>query len=118
MKPWMKIALGISVLWTISMPFMMIHLILTPRPPSSAAIDPWALKLLLFSLANFLLIGPAWVVFIGCAVCRRDWSVGKRIAWFIGLVGGPWALITWPWFYLQHIVTHPVGSPVFGPRNS
>lgn len=116
MKPWIKAGLGISVAWTLVMPFLMIHLILAPRAHSSVAINYWALKLMILNLASFIVITPAWGTFLAYAACRREWSVGKRVAWVIGLVGGPWVLITWPWFFIRYIVRHPANMPVFGAR--
>ena len=113
MKRWMKISLGISVVWTMVMPFLMVYLILAPRPHTNTPVDPLVLRLMLLSLANFLLIAPAWVTFQIYAITRVNWPVWKRVVWVIGLIGGPWVLITWPWFYIRHILTHPMDEPLF-----
>ena len=116
MKSWVKIALGIGVAWTLSMPLVMVWLIMSPHAEHlGPGMDPWVLKLMLLSFGNCLIITPAWIFLLLYAVKRSDWSTRRRILWCVGLIGGPWVLVTWPWFYFRWILTAPADRPLLDP---
>lgn len=111
MKPWIKILVGLGILWIPVSNALLLYLCLAN--PSRHL-----LLLILSSFLSCIILCLNWI-FLSIYVFRRnELSIQKRVLWIVGFIAGPIALFVQPAFYVLYILKHPNNLPLFDPLGS
>ncbi len=111
MKLWIKLLVGLGILWIPISNILLIYLVLT-------GISQHLALIVISSFMSCFILCANWL-FLSIYVYRRyELPMGKRVMWIIGFVAGPFALFVQPAFYFLYILKHPADLPLFNPLGS
>jgi len=111
MKPWIKILVGLGILWIPISNALLLYLVCN-NPSNHLAL------LILSSFLSSIILGANWL-FLSFYVFRRSELPKKtRVLWIFGFVAGPAGFVVQPIFYFRYILKHPTELSVFDPMRS
>lgn len=113
MKPWIKILLGIFILWIYIGTGLLIWF--TLKIPGSEPGSIWLWLAMTTSIISCLITAPVWLFLTVYVIFRKDLSIAKRLLWAASFIAGPIVLIALPLFFFFYVYPHPSNKPVLNP---